>query len=89
MYNLGVLLDETGRPDQAEPCLRTAAASGDRHAMHNLGYVLERMGRSAEASRWQRRAGTPPSATETGLGRRSYSYRTPRGHSAKQPGDTR
>ena len=35
------------------------------------------------------KAGTPPSSTETGLGRRSYSYRTPPGHSGKQPGDTR
>jgi hypothetical protein len=56
--------------------------------MHNLGYVLERMGRSGEASRRQRRAGTPPSSTGTGLRRRSYSYRTPPEHSAKQPDDT-
>ena len=56
--------------------------------MHNLGYVLERMGRSGEASRRQRRADTPPSSTGTWLRRRSYSCRTPPEHSAKQPDDT-
>lgn len=57
--------------------------------MHNLGYVLERMGRSPEASRQQGRAGTPPPSTGTGLGRRGHSYRTPPDHSATQPDDTR
>jgi Flp pilus assembly protein TadD len=86
---LGLLLERTGRAEEAEQLLRSAATSGDRHAMHNLGYVLERMGRSGEAGRWLRRAGTLPSSTGTGLERRSYSYHTPPGHSAKQPDDTR
>ena len=86
---LGLLLERTGRAEEAEQLLRPAADSGDRHAMHNLAYVLERVGRSTEASRWQRRAGTPPSSTGTGLRRRSYTYHTPPGQSATQPDDTR
>ena len=89
MSVLGLLLERTGRAEEAEQLLRPAAESGDRHAMHNLGHVLEQMGRSAEASRWQRRAGTPPPSTGTGLGRRGYTYHTPPGHSATQPDDTR
>jgi hypothetical protein len=77
MYSLGMLLHESGRPPNP-----------DRHAMHNLGLRAGADGRSGEASRWQRRAGTPPSSTGTGLRRRSYSYRTPPEHSAKQPDDT-
>jgi len=82
---LGLLLERTGRAQEAEQLLRPAAASGDRPAMHNLAYVLERMGRSGEASRWQRRAGTPPSSTGTGIRRRGHIYHTP----PERPDETR
>jgi hypothetical protein len=57
------LMSESCMTDDAERNDREAADSGD----HNLGYVLQQMGRSAEADRWLRRAGAPPSSTGAGL----------------------
>jgi Flp pilus assembly protein TadD len=51
-----VLLDETGRPDQAEQCLRTAAAAGNLPAVSALGLLLERTGRAEEAEQLLRPA---------------------------------
>lgn len=56
MNNLGVLLKETGRPDDAEHWYRLAADTGHTGAMYNLGILLYQTDRLEEAEHWWRRA---------------------------------
>jgi tetratricopeptide (TPR) repeat protein len=51
--NLGVLLDETSRPEEAEACYRSAISSrsGYVDALRNLGVLLNNSQRLAEAER--------------------------------------
>jgi tetratricopeptide (TPR) repeat protein len=49
MNNLGVLLKQKNRWDEAERWLRAAAATGDRDALNNLGNILQVTNRTAEA----------------------------------------
>jgi hypothetical protein len=62
MVNLGVLLEQRGRPDasaEAETWYRRAAQHNDADAMYNLGVLLQQRGGPdalAEAEAWYRRA---------------------------------
>ncbi|MDL4818541.1 serine/threonine-protein kinase [Actinomadura opuntiae] len=55
MANLGRLLAESGRTDEAADWLRAAAEAGDADAMNNLGVLLENT-EPREAERWYLRA---------------------------------
>ncbi|MET7289410.1 tetratricopeptide repeat protein [Streptomyces sp. NPDC005573] len=52
----GLLLDETGRKDEAEHWYRRAAEAGYASAIHNLGVLLWEAERPAEAEPWLRSA---------------------------------
>ena len=54
--NLGVLLEQSGRAEEAERWYRAAADTGHAEAANNLGVLLERSGRAEEAERWYRAA---------------------------------
>ena len=54
--NLGVLLERSGRAEEAEQWYRTAAGAGQADAANNLGVLLERSGRAEEAEQWYRTA---------------------------------
>ncbi|KND26905.1 tetratricopeptide repeat protein [Streptomyces anulatus] len=56
MVNLGVLLAETGRAEEAEASFRQAADAGHSNAMVNLGILLAKVGRAEEAKASIRRA---------------------------------
>ncbi|MFE1824197.1 tetratricopeptide repeat protein, partial [Streptomyces anulatus] len=56
MSNLGVLLAETGRAEEAESFFRTAADDGHTDAMSNLGLLLAKAGRTEEAETFYRQA---------------------------------
>ena len=56
MSDLGVLHLNLGQEEQAEVCLRDAAARGDTVGMRNLGIVLSQTGRTPEAVVWLKRA---------------------------------
>ncbi|GLY28967.1 tetratricopeptide repeat protein [Kineosporia sp. NBRC 101731] len=49
MNNLGVLLKQADRWEEAETWLRAAASTGDRDALNNLGNLLRVLGRTGEA----------------------------------------
>jgi TPR repeat protein len=72
LNNLGFLLANQGRHEEAERLYRRGIDAGNPFAVANLGLLLQQTGR-------------PPGP---GLGRRSYSYRTPPGTatSADTPG---
>jgi TPR repeat protein len=55
-FNLGVLLEEAGRVEEAEQMCRRAADAGDMQAAFNLGVLLEEAGRGEEAEQMYRRA---------------------------------
>ncbi|MFI8234924.1 tetratricopeptide repeat protein, partial [Streptomyces sp. NPDC085900] len=55
-YNLGILLDEAGREQEAEEVYRRAMDAGHTGAAYNLGVLLAGAGRSAEAEEAYRRA---------------------------------
>ena len=48
-FNLGVLLADAGRPDEAEVAYRQAAETGHVGALNNLGNILADAGRADEA----------------------------------------
>ena len=56
MYNLGVLLGQEGRHDEAEEWYRKAAKAGDTDAMTNLGILLHEQGKDDQAEEWFREA---------------------------------
>ncbi|MET7764078.1 CHAT domain-containing protein [Streptomyces sp. NPDC005393] len=56
MNNLGVLLKQQGRLDEAERWLRRAAATGDPDAANNLARTLHERGELEEAVVWFERA---------------------------------
>jgi Tfp pilus assembly protein PilF len=56
MNNLAVLLDETGRSEEAETWWRRAIVAGHVTAMRNLGTLLKETGRRDEAETWYLRA---------------------------------
>lgn len=56
MNNLAVLLDETGRTDDAEGWWRRAIDAGHITAMRNLGNLMKRQDRTGDAEAWYRRA---------------------------------
>ncbi|MFC1410840.1 tetratricopeptide repeat protein [Streptacidiphilus sp. N1-12] len=56
MYNLGVLLLEVGRGDEAKTWFQKAAEAGEMTAAFNLNILLRREGREDEAQQWNRLA---------------------------------
>ncbi len=56
MYNLAVVLGESGRQEEAETWYRKAAATGHPQATNNLGNLLAATGRPEEAETWYRKA---------------------------------
>ena len=56
MHSLGVLLQQRGRPEEAETWYRRPAEAGDSRAMHDLGVLLGLRGELGEAETWCRRA---------------------------------
>ncbi|WP_331758970.1 tetratricopeptide repeat protein [Streptomyces anulatus] len=56
MFNLGVLLADAGRADEAESFYRQAAAAGNSDAKVNLGNLLADAGRTDEAESFYRQA---------------------------------
>ncbi|NYS17311.1 sel1 repeat family protein [Streptomyces sp. SJ1-7] len=56
LFNLGILLVEAGRGEEAEGFYRRAAEAGDTDAMVNLGNLLKRTGRAREAEVFYQRA---------------------------------
>ncbi|MFH9009035.1 tetratricopeptide repeat protein, partial [Streptomyces afghaniensis] len=55
-FNLGLLLDEAGRDQEAEEMYRRAADAGNTDAANNLGILLDEAGRDQEAEEMYRRA---------------------------------
>ena len=58
MLNLGVMLAETRRQEEAETWYRKAAAAGVDAAMNNLGNLPTETGRREEAQTWYQKAAT-------------------------------
>jgi len=56
MSNLGALLDEQGKKDQAEQWYRRAADAGNAGAMFNFGLSLFKHGKRDQAEQWYRKA---------------------------------
>ena len=56
MSDLGRILAQRGRLDEAEMWLRRAVDAGETGAMSELAHVLLTQGRKDEAKMWQRRA---------------------------------
>ena len=56
MNNLGLLLAESGRVEEAQHWYRLAAQAGHIRAMHNLGLLEKDRGQTDEAERWYRQA---------------------------------
>jgi TPR repeat protein len=56
MCELGFMLEEEGKSEQAEEWYRKAADSGPSGAMNNFGLFLARHGRLDQAERWLRKA---------------------------------
>ena len=72
---LGAMLLRRGDPDDAEPYLRRAAASGIRAGANNLGVLLHQRGHREEAAQWWRAAavaGSAPAAHALGLHLRDH-----------------
>ncbi|TVT22629.1 tetratricopeptide repeat protein, partial [Amycolatopsis rhizosphaerae] len=55
-FGLAVLLEQRGRPEEAEPWYRRAAARGLPEAMLNLGTLLQDRGEAQKAEHWYQRA---------------------------------
>ncbi|MFF3215595.1 tetratricopeptide repeat protein [Streptomyces sp. NPDC002886] len=55
-FNLGLLLSETGRSEEAQEMYRQAVAAGNTDAAVNLGVLLSRAGRNEEAEQMYRQA---------------------------------
>ncbi|MGW7126585.1 tetratricopeptide repeat protein, partial [Streptomyces sp. NPDC054901] len=55
-FNLGILLTETGRNEEAVELFRQAADAGDTEAAVNLGVLLAQLGRNEEAEEMYRQA---------------------------------
>lgn len=55
-YNLGILLRDLGRPEEAEDWYRKAADADHHDAETSLGTLLRQRGHPEEAERWLRRA---------------------------------
>ncbi|MFD4863985.1 serine/threonine-protein kinase [Streptomyces sp. NPDC058412] len=56
MFDLALLLEDTGRTAEAEAWYRKAADTRNTDAMNNLGLLLEGTERGAEAETWYRKA---------------------------------
>ncbi len=57
MNNLGNLLTETGRREEAQTWYQKAAAAGNAHAMYGLGlFLLVKTSQQEEAESWFRKA---------------------------------
>jgi TPR repeat protein len=68
--NLGLLLQQTGRAQDAEPWFMQAAQAGNADAANNLGLLLQQTGRAQDAEPWfmqAAQAGNADAAANLGL----------------------